>query len=278
VSLGAPAFFSYSRHDSDFVLKLAGDLKAAGASVWLDQLDITPGDRWDRAVQDALTNCTCMLVILSPASVDSTNVMDEVSFALDEGKTVIPVIYRDCTVPFRLHRVQHVDFKQDYARGLQVLLGTLAPGQGTGESSPAIPEVEGKSPSSVSETGERQPAAEDAQLEDERQKAAEQARLEETRKQAAEQARMEQERAAPHLVWGRFVTPKIRPAILWTGALILMAVIGLWLVHSRPWAPTAATSGPLSRWLLLGLPTRHLLRLLLGPVLGLPLKLSAGLR
>src|SRR5262249_61910461 len=68
------AFFSYSREDSDFALRLAEDLKAAGASVWLDQLDILPGQRWDRAVEDALANCPRMLVILSPASINSTNV------------------------------------------------------------------------------------------------------------------------------------------------------------------------------------------------------------
>src|SRR5208337_5468641 len=88
------AFISYSREDSEFALRLAGDLKAAGAAVWLDQLDIAPGQRWARAVQDALNDCPRMLVILSPASVDSRNVEDEVSFALEERKEVIPVLYR----------------------------------------------------------------------------------------------------------------------------------------------------------------------------------------
>jgi hypothetical protein len=45
------AFFSYSRDDSEFALRLAADLKAAGANVWLDQLDIAPGQRWARTVQ-----------------------------------------------------------------------------------------------------------------------------------------------------------------------------------------------------------------------------------
>ena len=31
-------FFSYSRDDSEFVLKLAKDLRAASVNVWLDQL------------------------------------------------------------------------------------------------------------------------------------------------------------------------------------------------------------------------------------------------
>jgi len=130
VTQNAPAaFFSYSREDSEFALRLAEDLKEAGANVWLDQLDILGGQLWDVAVQDALANCPRMLLIPSPASVVNRNVLDEVSFALDEKKTVIPVFYKDCTIPFRLRRVQHVDFRQDYARGLKELLRTLNPGQ-----------------------------------------------------------------------------------------------------------------------------------------------------
>jgi hypothetical protein len=162
--------------------------------VWLDQLDIRPGDRWDRTLEDALTNCPRMVVIFSPASVNSTSVMDEVSFALEEKKTVIPVIYRECAVPFRLRRVQHVDFRQDYARGLQELLKILAPEQTAGQSSSAISDIGSLRQSPVPGADERQRAAEKAPLEEERRKAAERTRLEEEREQAAEQARVEQER------------------------------------------------------------------------------------
>ena len=120
------AFFSYSREDSEFVLHVARDLKAAQANVWLDQLDIVPGQRWDDAVERALADCPRMLVVLSPAAVHSTNVMDEVSFALEEGKTVIPMLHRDCGIPFRLRRVQYIDFRRDYEHGLTELLKILA--------------------------------------------------------------------------------------------------------------------------------------------------------
>lgn len=119
------AFFSYSRHDSEFALKLAKDLRGAGAAVWLDQLDINPGEHWDSAVEKALENFPTMLLILSPSSVESTNVMDEVSFALEKNKVVIPVLYRDCTIPFRLRRLQHIDIRVDYEKGLDELLRTL---------------------------------------------------------------------------------------------------------------------------------------------------------
>ena len=49
------AFFSYSRDDSEFALRLAEDLKAAGAGVWIDQLDIQPGQRWARAMVERST-------------------------------------------------------------------------------------------------------------------------------------------------------------------------------------------------------------------------------
>jgi peptidyl-prolyl cis-trans isomerase A (cyclophilin A) len=190
VGQGAPeAFFSYCREDSEFALRLAGDLKTAGASVWLDQLDITPGDRWDRAVENALTNCSRMLVILSPDSVSSTNVMDEVSFALEEQKIVIPVFHRDCTVPFRLRRVQHVDFRQDYARGLQELLKTLPAGQCVEQRVSGISDV--GSQGTVSGFGELRRATEQSRLEDEYRGVAEQKRLELERQQSTEE-RLEQ--------------------------------------------------------------------------------------
>ena len=103
-------FFSYSRLDSAFALKLAQDIRDAGADIWIDQLDIQAGNHWDSAVEQALTTSVCVLVILTPASTSSTNVMDEVSFALESGKKIIPVLLEDCLPPFRLRRLQRIDF------------------------------------------------------------------------------------------------------------------------------------------------------------------------
>lgn len=130
------AFFSYSREDSEFALRLAADLRAAGASVWIDQLDIEPGQLWDRAVQSALESSPSVLIILSPASVNSDNVMDEINFALDQKKALIPVLYRDCDIPFRVRRFQHLDFRTEYDRMLQELRKCLHIG-GTAQASPA---------------------------------------------------------------------------------------------------------------------------------------------
>ncbi|WP_263350298.1 toll/interleukin-1 receptor domain-containing protein [Acidicapsa acidisoli] len=142
------AFISYSRDDSEFALRLAWDLKSAGARVWLDQLDIQPGQRWARAVQEAMTDAPLLLVILSPSSVSSINVEDEVAFALEEHKTVIPIFFQDCKVPFRLRPFQHADFRSDYGRGLKSLLASLgvkstAPGKSASSPEPnAVQEID----------------------------------------------------------------------------------------------------------------------------------------
>jgi len=119
------AFISYCRDDQEFALRLAKDLKDSGAAVWLDQLDIAPGVPWDNAVEEALRGSQQMLVILTPTSVKSENVRDEISFALRQGKTVIPVLYMECVIPLRLERKQHIDFRANYAKGLETLLKQL---------------------------------------------------------------------------------------------------------------------------------------------------------
>ncbi|MHA4842818.1 toll/interleukin-1 receptor domain-containing protein [Flavitalea antarctica] len=118
-------FFSYSRYDSAFALKLANDLRNAGATIWLDQLDIPPGKHWDSEIEDALNNSNCLLAILSPKSMLSNNAMDEISYALEENKKVIPVLLTDTETPFRLRRLQRVDFTGDYDTAFRQLLKAI---------------------------------------------------------------------------------------------------------------------------------------------------------
>ncbi|MDD1776038.1 MAG: TIR domain-containing protein [Candidatus Methanomethylicus sp.] len=136
----SPLFFSYARADKEFALKLAESLRSAGANLWIDQLDIQAGDRWDRAVEQALSNTESMLVILSPAAVASNNVMDEVSFAIDKNKRIVPVLYQTCTIPLRLRRLQYLDFTADFSQGLERLLSNLGIRPSTEEPQPAQPE------------------------------------------------------------------------------------------------------------------------------------------
>ena len=119
-----PVFISYAREDSDFALRLATGLRNAGLDVWLDQLSIRPGEPWDDAIETALTSASTLLLILSPDAVASKTVMDELGFALDEGKRIVPVLHRPCRVPLRIKRLHYADFTstspvQELAASLQ---------------------------------------------------------------------------------------------------------------------------------------------------------------
>lgn len=112
-------FLSYARADADFALRLADDLRASGVELWIDQRDIVPSQRWDRAVEGALRDCTAVVVVLSPRAVASENVLDEVGFAIDHQKDVIPVLLETCDVPIRINRMQRVEFTGDYHAALE---------------------------------------------------------------------------------------------------------------------------------------------------------------
>ena len=134
---GLLTFISYSRVDSGFATKLATDLRNAGINIWFDELDIPAGTHWDSEIQKALHTATIVLVILSPSSAASNNVLDEVDYAIDHNKRLIPVMLTECTVPIRLGRFQYIDFIHDYNKGFNRLIQELgAKGKPEGDKSP----------------------------------------------------------------------------------------------------------------------------------------------
>jgi len=118
-------FVSYSRVDTDFVLNLINDLIEQKLDVWLDQRDISAGQRWDRTIQAALQESDIFIIVLSPDSVASENVLDELSFAISAKKRIIPVLYRDCQIPYRIARIQFIDLRTDYQNGFRNLVSEI---------------------------------------------------------------------------------------------------------------------------------------------------------
>ena len=122
-------FLSYSRVNKDFALRLARELKAEGFAVWLDQLDIPLGARWDAEVEKALIECEIFMIIITKDSIASENVLDEIGYAIDSGKRFLPVLMEKCNIPLRLRRFQYVDFtNKSFDEGVETakqLLGTL---------------------------------------------------------------------------------------------------------------------------------------------------------
>jgi Domain of Unknown Function (DUF1080)./TIR domain. len=120
-------FISYSRINKEFAVKLAKELKSAGFPVWLDQLDIPAGARWDDEIEKALRECGIFMTILTPASIASENAKDEIGYAIDHGKRIFPVLLQECEIPLRLRRFQYVDFtSMNYDQGVGAAKELLA--------------------------------------------------------------------------------------------------------------------------------------------------------
>lgn len=60
-----PIFISYSHQDRDFVDQLAYQLVAHNIYVWLDRWELHVGDSLLSKVQDAITDASALLVVLS---------------------------------------------------------------------------------------------------------------------------------------------------------------------------------------------------------------------
>jgi hypothetical protein len=103
-------FISYSRVDTAFVDVVYRLLSSKGYDAWVDRRSLDAGSRWDAEIERAIREHSDMIVVLSPDSTESQNVADEWSYALDEGKRIIPVKYRECHVPMRLRRLHSIEF------------------------------------------------------------------------------------------------------------------------------------------------------------------------
>jgi tetratricopeptide (TPR) repeat protein len=225
-------FFSYAREDSAFVLRLVKELRAAGADVWLDQLDIGPSQYWDTAIENALRACPCHVTVLSPDAVASQDVRNEYSFALEERKQVIPLLYRDCNIPFRLRLLQYVDFRTDYEKGFRDLAQALGI-----RNAPAVP-----APPVEPVDGAQKPFATGPQVETGKQAGAEAQAIQPARLAeqpspviAASEARVQEDHrkigeGQPVLTGQRIW---FKPRILWaTGAGLIVLVLIIWGISS----------------------------------------------
>jgi len=118
-------FVSYSRADTEYVSKLVDSLRKVGFDVWFDA-NIRTGDEWDDVIEREIKNSDAMVLILSKSSVNSNNVKDEMSFAMQLNKGINPIKIEECDVPMRLARKQFTDFtKIEYKQGIHKLVDDI---------------------------------------------------------------------------------------------------------------------------------------------------------
>jgi|GEM_PF-3043192 len=103
-------FISYSHKDLDFVRGLAKDLRRDPIRVWFDER-LRGGKPWVEQLQDAVKVFDVFVLVLSPDSVESPYIRDEIEWAKANNKPILPILYRDCTVPDDLKDIQYIPFQ-----------------------------------------------------------------------------------------------------------------------------------------------------------------------
>ena len=125
-SKSAQVFISYSHQDIDFAIDLATSLAKAEISIWQDIESLKGGEIWADEIEKGLLLSKMVLVIISPSANKSDWVKKEYTYALTAKRKVVPLLYKDCDIPFLLNNIQYIDFsKQDYNLALNELIDVL---------------------------------------------------------------------------------------------------------------------------------------------------------
>jgi hypothetical protein len=127
-------FISYKRQDENFARELRQFLIKWEHVVWLDVVDIRPGENWDTAIHNGLLKADTVIGVLTPESVQSNNVLDEWGYALTNRKQLLLIQLRqvnDIHIPPRYIRIQRINIISNMEKGLSQLKLALS-------SSPAL--------------------------------------------------------------------------------------------------------------------------------------------
>ena len=91
-------FVSYSHKDSGIVYPEIDRLHRSGFRIWYDE-GIDPGNEWPEEVANALARCVFFLVFISPRSVESANVRNEINFAINRKKPFLAIHVEETLLP-----------------------------------------------------------------------------------------------------------------------------------------------------------------------------------
>jgi TIR domain len=84
-------FISYSHSDKDVARRLVRELTPRGVKVWLDERELRVGTALTSSIRRHIQSAETLLVVASAASANSEWVGQEIEFAKENGKTIIPL-------------------------------------------------------------------------------------------------------------------------------------------------------------------------------------------
>ncbi len=99
ISMPHDIFISYSSKDKEKADQLSELLASAGLSVWIDQKGIVGAEKWATEIVEGIKACSTFILLLSSHSIESENVLRELSLASEKRKRVLPVDLEQIILP-----------------------------------------------------------------------------------------------------------------------------------------------------------------------------------
>src|SRR5262249_25543980 len=116
-------FLSYAQPDQDFARKMVDGLCKSGHEIWFDEFELTPGTAWGREIDAALKASRAMIVLVSPAAMESKEVRREIGHAFlsrNFAHRVLPVYVKPTDdVPWFLRTQKGVRVGTNPARAIR---------------------------------------------------------------------------------------------------------------------------------------------------------------
>jgi pSer/pThr/pTyr-binding forkhead associated (FHA) protein len=111
-SLIGHVFLAYAREDWEpIVAPMTMLLQDSSVNVWVDQYLMQGGADWTVAVEQALSECTLLLVVVSPAALNSRYVRLAYRYFFNREKPIIPLIYSPVDdLPIELKNLKSVRY------------------------------------------------------------------------------------------------------------------------------------------------------------------------
>jgi TIR domain len=130
----ASIFLSYSRQDVHHVQLVEPRLREHGVSVWRDQEKLYAGQKWPKALGEAIAANDCLLLLWSKNAAKSEYVELEWCTALALRKTIVPCLLDDTPLPASLTAIHAVGLNEIGEAILKIL---TAPAQQSGQADEA---------------------------------------------------------------------------------------------------------------------------------------------
>lgn len=123
-------FLSYSNNDRDFADRLFSKVQELDASLFLDSLNLSPGEHILSAMRSRIAAADVLVLLLSPHALESQWVQRELEYAVSKelrqrSITIVLLKVRPCRVPQYLQSSTIIDATRDFDRAVAKLASLL---------------------------------------------------------------------------------------------------------------------------------------------------------